>query len=73
MTFIFLKVCSAWKKPDQDTEFRDFFYRDVLADLKAGGKMVLVICHDDHYFDVADRLIKLESGKIIYDGAPVAS
>jgi putative ATP-binding cassette transporter len=58
---------------DQDPEFKDFFYRDLLSDLKAKGKMVLIICHDDHYFDVADRMIKLESGKIIYDGVPVAS
>lgn len=58
---------------DQDPEFKEFFYRELLSDLKAKGKLVLVICHDDHYFDVADRLIKLESGKIIYDGVPVAS
>lgn len=58
---------------DQDPEFKEFFYRDLLADLKANGKLVLIICHDDHYFDVADRIIKLESGKIIYDGVPVAS
>jgi len=58
---------------DQDPEFKEFFYRDLLMDLKASGKLVVVICHDDHYFDVADRIIKLESGKIIYDGVPVAS
>jgi putative ATP-binding cassette transporter len=58
---------------DQDPEFKEFFYHDLLTDLKASGKLVLVICHDDHYFDVADRVIKLESGKIIYDGVPVAS
>ncbi|MBZ5490394.1 MAG: cyclic peptide export ABC transporter [Acidobacteriia bacterium] len=57
---------------DQDPEFKDFFYRDLLPDLKAQGKLVLIICHDDHYFDVADRMIKLESGKIIYDGVPAA-
>ncbi len=58
---------------DQDPEFKEFFYRELLSDLKAKGKLVLIICHDDHYFDVADRIIKLESGKIIYDGVPVAS
>jgi putative ATP-binding cassette transporter len=58
---------------DQDPAFKEFFYREFLPDLKAQGKLVLIICHDDHYFDVADRLIKLESGKIIYDGVPVAS
>jgi putative ATP-binding cassette transporter len=58
---------------DQDPEFKDFFYRELLSDLKAKGKLVIIICHDDHYFDVADRMIKLESGKVIYDGIPVAS
>ena len=58
---------------DQDPEFKDFFYRHLLPELKAKGKMVLIICHDDHYFDVADRMIKLESGKIIYDGVPAAA
>lgn len=57
---------------DQDPEFKDFFYRVLLPELKARGKLVLIICHDDHYFDVADRMIKLESGKVIYDGVPVA-
>jgi putative ATP-binding cassette transporter len=26
-----------------------------------------VISHDDHYFDVADRVIKLDYGQIEYD------
>ncbi|MGD0570130.1 MAG: cyclic peptide export ABC transporter [Candidatus Sulfotelmatobacter sp.] len=57
---------------DQDRKFKEFFYRQLLPNLKAEGKMVLIICHDDHYFDVADRIIKLESGKIVYDGLPAA-
>ena len=57
---------------DQDQKFKEFFYRQLLPDLKAEGKMVLIICHDDHYFDIADRIIKLESGKIVYDGGPAA-
>jgi putative ATP-binding cassette transporter len=55
---------------NQDRRFREYFYREFLPELKAKGKIILVICHDDHYFDVADRIIKLESGKIIYDGVP---
>jgi putative ATP-binding cassette transporter len=57
---------------DQDPEFKDFFYRGLLPELKAKGKLVLVICHDDHYFDVADRMIKLEFGRITFDGIPAA-
>ncbi|WP_321789322.1 cyclic peptide export ABC transporter [Paraburkholderia sp. J94] len=49
---------------DQDPAFKDVFYRTLLPELKAKGKTVLVITHDDRYFDLADRLIKLDSGQI---------
>jgi putative ATP-binding cassette transporter len=49
---------------DQDPEFRRFFYRDLLPKMKEKGKMVIAITHDDHYFDVADRVIKMDLGKI---------
>ncbi|MCF8571775.1 ATP-binding cassette domain-containing protein [Gordonia sp. HY002] len=47
---------------DQEPRFRDRFYREILADLAARGKTVIVITHDDRYFDVADTLIRLEVG-----------
>jgi cyclic peptide transporter len=49
---------------DQDPEFRKFFYRDLLLRMKEQGKIVIAVTHDDHYFDVADRIIKLDMGKI---------
>ncbi len=49
---------------DQDPYFKNIFYTKLLPDLKARGKSVLVITHDDHYFDVADRIIKLDYGKV---------
>ncbi|MCA7921941.1 cyclic peptide export ABC transporter [Burkholderia cenocepacia] len=49
---------------DQDPAFKDVFYRMLLPALKANGKTVLVITHDDRYFDLADRLVKLENGRI---------
>lgn len=51
----------------QDPEFRELFYRSLLPELKQQGKLVVVISHDDHYFDSADRVIKLDSGRIEYD------
>jgi putative pyoverdin transport system ATP-binding/permease protein len=54
---------------DQDPLFKDVFYTQLLPELKARGKTVLVISHDDKYFDVADRVIKLDYGKL--DGATV--
>jgi putative ATP-binding cassette transporter len=49
---------------DQDPQFRDVFYYELLPDLKARGKTVIVVSHDDRYYHVADRLIKLDYGKI---------
>jgi putative ATP-binding cassette transporter len=49
---------------DQDPNFKSVFYNRLLPDLKARGKTVLVITHDDRYFDLADRLIKLDYGKL---------
>jgi putative ATP-binding cassette transporter len=49
---------------DQDPLFKDVFYTQLLPDLRSLGKAVLVITHDDHYFGGADRLVKLDYGKI---------
>jgi putative pyoverdin transport system ATP-binding/permease protein len=49
---------------DQDPQFRDVFYYDLLPDLKARGKTVIVVSHDDRYYHVADRLIKLDYGQL---------
>jgi putative ATP-binding cassette transporter len=49
---------------DQDPHFKDVFYTQLLPELKARGKTVLVISHDDKYFHVADRIIKLDYGKL---------
>lgn len=52
---------------DQDPMFREIFYTQILAELKQRGKTVIVISHDDHYFPLADRLIKLDYGRIESD------
>jgi putative ATP-binding cassette transporter len=52
---------------DQDPEFKNIFYRQLLPDLKARGKSVLVITHDDSYFSCADRIIKLDYGQLVYE------
>jgi putative ATP-binding cassette transporter len=49
---------------DQDPHYREIFYRRLLPDLKARGKTVLVISHDDRYYHLGDRIIRLEYGKI---------
>ncbi|MFI8558886.1 cyclic peptide export ABC transporter [Pseudomonas putida] len=50
---------------DQDPTFRRIFYSELLPSLKAMGKTIIVISHDDRYFDCADHLLKLESGKVL--------
>jgi putative ATP-binding cassette transporter len=52
---------------DQDPQFKEIFYRQILPDLKARGKALVVITHDDRYFSVADRVIKLDYGKLVQD------
>lgn len=49
---------------DQDPEFRRFFYEKIIFDLKKRNKCVIAITHDDHYFHHADKIIKLNLGKI---------
>ncbi len=49
---------------DQDPNFRKFFYRELLIEMKNQGKIVIAITHDDHYFDVADKIVKLDMGKV---------
>lgn len=52
---------------DQDPRFKEFFYMEFLPNLRAQGKTIVVISHDDHYFHIADHLIKLDYGQIEYD------
>lgn len=49
---------------DQDPTFKQIFYTQLLPDLKAKGKTIFVISHDDHYFHLCDRLIKLNYGQV---------
>ena len=46
-------------------EFKVIFYQEILPELRARGKTVFVISHDQRYYDVADRVIKLDDGWMI--------
>lgn len=50
---------------DQDPAFKEVFYRELVPELKARGKCVLVISHDDRYFHLADRVVRMEDGQIV--------
>ncbi len=62
--YIFDEVAS-----DQDPEFRSFFYHDVLAGLKKKGKLLLVVSHDREFFDVADKIYRLDYGRLKKENA----
>ncbi|MDP0501488.1 MAG: cyclic peptide export ABC transporter [Verrucomicrobiota bacterium JB022] len=55
---------------DQDPPFRDRFYKKILPELRASGKTIVVISHDDRYFGVADRIITMEYGNIASEQVP---
>lgn len=48
----------------QDPYFKDIFYTRLLPELRAAGKTVVVVTHDDRYFPLADRVIRLDEGKV---------
>jgi putative ATP-binding cassette transporter len=50
---------------DQDPGFKKYFYYTILPSLKAEGKTVIAVTHDDNYFDACDRLVKMDYGKIV--------
>lgn len=56
---------------DQDPKFKEYFYRQLLPTLRARGKAVVVISHDDRYFDAADRIYVIEDGKITGGGEAI--
>lgn len=48
---------------DQDPEFRSFFYNKLLIDLKEINKIIIAVTHDDNYYYVADKIIKMDMGR----------
>jgi cyclic peptide transporter len=56
---------------DQDPEFRAYFYTELLPELKARGRTVIAVTHDDRYFGCADRIVVLERGQLVERQRPV--
>lgn len=52
---------------DLDPHFRKFFYEDYLPELSAQGKLIIASCHDEKYFDVANQVVRLQTGKMVTD------
>jgi putative ATP-binding cassette transporter len=50
---------------EQDPVFRKYFYEVLLQDLKDQGKTIIVATHDEKYFHIADRVMKMEYGQFV--------
>ncbi|WDE09177.1 cyclic peptide export ABC transporter [Thalassomonas viridans] len=50
---------------DQDPEFKEIFYNKILPDMRAQGKAIVVISHDDRYFPIADKILVMEQGRLV--------
>ena len=50
---------------EQDPVFRKRFYEKILVGLKKRGKTVIAVTHDDRYYHLADRLLKMEEGSFV--------
>jgi putative pyoverdin transport system ATP-binding/permease protein len=53
---------------EQDPTFRRIFYTEILQELKRQGKTLIVVSHDDRYFDAADRILHIREGKVSMQG-----
>lgn len=50
---------------DQDPAFKHVFYTQLLPELKARSKAVIVITHDERYCEFADRIVRIENGNLV--------
>ena len=52
---------------DQDPLFKKIFYHQLLPELKSRNKTILVISHDEMYYHIADRVVRLNYGMLESD------
>lgn len=50
---------------DQDPYFRKKFYTEVIPLLKQEGRTIIAITHDDKYYHCADKLYKMDYGRLV--------
>lgn len=49
---------------DQDPHFRAVFYEELLPALRAQGKMIICVTHDDRWFGMADQVLHMSEGRL---------
>ncbi len=50
---------------EQDPHFRRYVYETLLPEFTAQGNTVIAVTHDDRWFHVADRVLKMEYGQLV--------
>ena len=55
--------CSTSGPPIRTRSIRTMFYREILPSMRAKGKLVIVLSHDERYFHLGDRVLWLERGE----------
>jgi putative pyoverdin transport system ATP-binding/permease protein len=54
----------------QDPYFRRVFYESILPELKAAGKIVICVTHDDRWFGLADQVLRMRDGRFEQASSP---
>ena len=49
---------------DQDPHYRRVFYEELVPELRALGKIVICVTHDDRWFHLADRTYRMDEGRL---------
>jgi putative pyoverdin transport system ATP-binding/permease protein len=49
---------------DQDPQFRRYFYEVIVPRAKRQGRTIVAVTHDETYYHIADRLIRLNEGML---------
>jgi putative ATP-binding cassette transporter len=50
---------------DQDPEYKGILYCKLLPEFRNRGRGVVVITHDDRYFHLGTRVMKLQNGQMV--------
>lgn len=58
-----IHVFDEWSA-EQDPEHREWFHRTLLPRLAAAGSIVVAVTHDAAFFDVADRVVHFDLGRV---------
>jgi ABC-type siderophore export system fused ATPase/permease subunit len=56
-----------------DLHFRKIVFQAILPELKAHGMTTIVVSHDDRYFHIADRVVKLKQSELGESENPVGA